>query len=97
MVKEGRLHAQLQILQGDIALAHGDALAAGGDQTRSVEEWRKAAGSFVVVSQIFVDPEITPEAAHKAAKALEKIGEQAKADALRKQLKSKYPAYQPKD
>ena len=97
MVKEGRLHAQLQILQGDIALAHGDALEASGDHVRALEVWRKAAGSFVVVSQIFVDPEITPEAAHKAAKALEKIGEQAKADALRKQLKSKYPAYQPKD
>lgn len=96
MVKEGRMHAQLQLLQGDIALAHGDAYAAANDQANATNEWKKAAGNFVVVSQIFVDPEITPEAADKAARALEKIGEKAKADALRKQLKAKYPAYQPK-
>lgn len=95
-VKEGRLHAQLQMLQGDIALAHGDSLSAGGDQVRAMDEWKKAAGNFVVVSQMFVDIEITPEAADKAATALDKIGEKAKAEALRKQLKAKYPSYEPK-
>ncbi len=96
MVKEGRLHAQLQLLQGDIALAHGDAYAATGDKVNAQVEWKKAAGGYVVVSQIFVDPEITPEAAYKAANALEKIGEKAKAENLRKQLASKYPSYKAK-
>lgn len=94
MVKEGRLHAQLQMLQGDIAEARGDAFETAGDHAKAMEQWRKAAGGFVVVSQIFVDPEITPEAATKAARTLEKIGEKAKADALRKELKSKYPNYE---
>ena len=93
-VHEGRLKAQLQMLQGDIALAHGDSYAAAGDQANAMDQWKKAAGNFVVVSQIFVDPEITPEAADKAAEALEKIGEKAKAEGLRKQLKSKYPNYE---
>ena len=96
MVKEGRLHALLQMLQGDIALARGDSLAKANDQTKAMEEWQKAARNFVVVSQIFVDPEITPEAADKAIHALEKIGDKAKADALRKQLKAKYPNYEAK-
>lgn len=96
MVKEGRLHAQLQLLQGDIAYTHGNAYAAAGDKVNAQVEWKKAAGSFVVVSQIFVDPEITPEAADKAANALEKIGEKAKAESLRKQLATKYPNYKAK-
>jgi tetratricopeptide (TPR) repeat protein len=95
MVKEGRLHAQLQMLQGDIALARGDASETAGDHAKATEEWKKAAGNFVVVSQIFVDPEITPEAAYKATIALEKIGEKAKAEGLRKQLKTKYPNFKP--
>ncbi len=97
MVKEGRLHAQLQMLQGDIAEARGDAYEASGDHARALEEWKKAAGNFVVVSQIFVDPAITPEAAYKAVRTLDKIGENAKAEALRKQLKAKYPNFKPKE
>ena len=95
-VKIGRLNGQLQILQGDICDAHGDAYAAGGEAAKAQVEWKKAAGSYVVVSQIFADPEITPEAAHKAADVLDKIGEKEKAEALRKQLKQKYPDFQPK-
>jgi tetratricopeptide (TPR) repeat protein len=97
MVKEGRLHAQLQMLQGDIAMARGDASEKAGDHAKAMEAWKKAAGNFVVVSQIFVDPEITPEAAYKAIQALDKIGENAKAEALRKQLKAKYPNYEPQE
>jgi TolA-binding protein len=95
MVKEGQLHAQLQMLQGDIAEARGDAYAKAGDQPKAMEEWKKAAGNFVVVSQIFVDPAITPEALFKAIRVLEKIGDKAKAEKLRNQLNSKYPNYQP--
>jgi TolA-binding protein len=85
------------MLQGDIAEARGNAYEKAGDPAKAQEEWRKAAGSFVVVSQIFVDPEITPEAAYKAVRVLDKIGEKSKAEALRKQLQAKYPNYKPAD
>lgn len=96
MGQQGRLRAQLQILEGDIADAHGDALAKLGDPDSAKKEWQKSAGSYVVISQIFVDPEITPEALTKASLVLEKLGDQTKADALRKQLASKYPSYKSK-
>ena len=96
MGHEGRLRAQLQILQGDIANGHGDALAKAGDPNAAKAEWQKSAGSYVVISQIFVDPEITPEALSKAVAVLEKMGDAAKAEALRKQLTSKYPDYKSK-
>ncbi len=96
-VKEGQLKARLQILQGDIADAYGDTLASGGEKDKALVEWKKAAGSYIVISQIMVDPEITPEAAFKAALVLDKIGEKEKAEALRAQLKTKYPDYRPKD
>jgi len=95
-VKEGRLHARLQLLQGDIAKARGDALEEAGDHPNAVNAWRKAAGNYVVVSQIFVDPAITPEALDKAAEILEKLGEKDKAESLRKMLEQKYPNYQRK-
>lgn len=96
-VKEGRLKAKLQILQGDIANAHGDSLAASGDKPNATAEWKKAAGSYIVISQFMVDPEITPEAAYKAIQVLDKIGEKEKAEALRAELKLKYPNYRPKE
>ncbi len=92
-VKEGKIHAQLQLLQGDIALAHGDSLAAANEKASAIVEWKKAAGNYVVVSQIFVDPQITPEALEKSASVLEKLGEKEKAESLRKQLAGKYPNY----
>lgn len=92
-VKEGKIRARLQLLQGDIALAHGDALVATNEKNAAITEWKKAAGNYVVVSQIFVDPQITPEALDKSAKVLSKLGEKDKADSLSKQLASKYPNY----
>lgn len=96
MGQQGRLRAQLQILEGDVAKAHGDALDRSADAANATKEWQKAAGSYVVISQIFVDPEITPEALSKAISVLEKLGDTAKAEALRKQLNAKYPDYKPK-
>jgi len=95
-VKEGRLHARLQLLQGDVAKARGDALEEAGDHTNAVTAWRKAAGNYVVVSQIFVDPAITPQALDKGAEILEKLGEKDKAESLRKMLSQKYPNYKRK-
>ena len=96
-VKEGRLNARLQILRGDIADALGDSYAEKGEQDKALTNWKEAAGNYIVISQFFVDPEITPESAYKAAAVLDKIGEKEKAQALREQLKAKYPDYKPKD
>ncbi|RBP47223.1 tetratricopeptide repeat protein [Roseimicrobium gellanilyticum] len=96
-VKEGRLNARLQILRGDIADAQGDAYSKNGEEEKAKASWKDSAGNYIVISQFFVDPEITPEAAYKAARVLEKIGETEKAQALRDQLKAKYPDYKPKE
>ncbi len=96
IMKEGKIHAQLELLQGDIAMAHGDALANAGDSARAIMEWKTAAGNFVVVSQIYGDPELTPEALDKAVRALDKLGEKEKSASLRKQLTTKYPNYKGK-
>ncbi len=93
VVKEGRIHAQLAMLQGDIAMARGDALANAGDNAKAITAWKTAAGNYVVVSQIYGDPELTPEALDKAARVLDKLGEKGKAGSMRSQLATKYPSY----
>ena len=95
-VKDGKLQAQLLIQEGDILTAQGDALAKGGDDAAGRAKWIEAAGKYVVPSQVFVDPVITPEALSKAAHALEKAGELEKSNELRKQLRERYPGYAPK-
>lgn len=96
IMKEGKIHAQLELLQGDIAMARGDSLASGGDNTGAVKQWKAAAGNFVVVSQIYGDPELTPQALDKAVRALDKLGEKEKSANLRSQLTTKYPNYKGK-
>lgn len=77
--KEGRTNAETRILLGDIAAAAGD-----------LEE---AAKEYLVVSQIFMDPEVTPKALAKAVDAYRTLGNQAKAQDLTQQLSSAYPNY----
>lgn len=95
IVKAGKLQAQLLIQEGDIFYEEGEKLAKKGDNVAAVQKWQAAAGKFVVPSQIFVDPQITPEALFKAARALDRAGETNKAEELLKQLKAKYPEYRP--
>ena len=92
-VKDGKLQAQLMIQEGDILTAQGDALGKASDAAGARAKWTEAAGKYVVPSQVFVDPVITPEALSKAADVLEKAGENAKAEDLRKQLRERYPDY----
>jgi TolA-binding protein len=79
-LKEGRTNAEARLLLGDIAAGQGDQAA--------------AAREYLVVSQIFVDPEITPLALSKAAESFRKTGDTAKADELEAQLKSGFPNFQ---
>ena len=95
--RQGKLHGQLSLLEGDINQAMGDELEAKGDHAGAVEKWKLAAGNYVVVSQTFVDPELTPAALEKLIEILEKMGDHLKADSFRSQLQSKYPDYKSKD
>ncbi len=97
LVKDGKLQAELLILEGDIFAAQGDKLAASGDQAGAVEKWKAAAAKYAVPSQFYEDPEVTPEALYKAAQALKKAGDEAQANQMLQQLKQRYPKYQPKN
>ncbi|MFC5456194.1 tetratricopeptide repeat protein [Prosthecobacter fluviatilis] len=96
VVKDGRLQAELLILEGDIYAAQGDKLAAEGQKEAAMVKWKDAAAKYAVPSQFFDDPDVTPNALHKAAQVLEKAGDSAKAKQMLQQLQQRYPKYQPK-
>lgn len=77
--KEGRTNAEARLLLGDIA-------AAAGNLSEAVKD-------YLVVSQIFMDPEITPKALTKAINAYRTLGDQAKAQELTQELSRSYPNY----
>jgi tetratricopeptide (TPR) repeat protein len=77
--KEGRTNAEARLLLGDIARAEGD--------------FAGAAREYMVVSQIFADPEVTPEALFKGAAAFREAGEENKALQLERQLHKNYPEF----
>ncbi len=79
--KEGRTNAESRLLLGDIAAAAG--------------KLEDAAKEYIVVSQIFTDPEITPKALSKAIQAFRSLGDQKKIEELTKDLKASYPDYKP--
>ncbi|MBL9133098.1 MAG: tetratricopeptide repeat protein, partial [Verrucomicrobiaceae bacterium] len=95
-VKDGKLQAELLILEGDIYVAEGDKLATEGQIEAARSKWQAAGGKYAVPSQVFEDDEITPEALHKAALALDKQGNTAQAEKLRTQLQQRYPKWKPK-
>jgi len=78
--KEGRTNADARLLLGDISAAEGDL--------------EGAAREYLVVSQIFMDPEITPKALTKAINAYRSLGNQTKAQELAQELSSAYPNYE---
>lgn len=96
VVKDGKLQAELLILEGDIFSSQGDKLATEGQQAAAVEKWKAGAAKYAVPSQFFEDPDVTPDALFKAAKALEKAGDAAQAKQMLQQLQQRYPKYQPK-
>ena len=78
--KEGRTNAEARILLGDIAAANGNLADAARD--------------YLVVSQIFYDPEVTPKALAKAANAYLSLGNRDKAEQLQQELSLKFPNYE---
>jgi tetratricopeptide (TPR) repeat protein len=91
--KDGKPQALLLILQGDILMALGDKLTASGQGGAAGSKYTAAAGKFMIPAQFFDDDEITPESLDKAAAALEKSGQAAKAGEFRKLLKERYPSF----
>lgn len=79
--KEGRTNAEARLLLGDIGAANGN-----------LEE---AAREYLVVSQIFTDPEVTPKALSKAINAYQSLGNRDKAQELQNELSSQFPGYTP--
>ncbi|MEM6916076.1 MAG: tetratricopeptide repeat protein, partial [Verrucomicrobiota bacterium] len=77
--KEGRTNAEARLLLGDIGAAEGN-----------LEE---AARDYLVVSQIFSDPEVTPKALAKAINAYQLLGNRDRAQELQSQLSSQFPNY----
>lgn len=96
VVKDGKLQAELLILEGDIFSAQGDKLAADGQKEAAIEKWKAAAAKYAVPSQFYEDPDVTPDALYKAAKALQKAGDEEAAGKMLQQLQKRYPKYQPK-
>ena len=94
-IKAGRLHADLLIQEGDVYFARALELDKQGKASAAKEEFRGAAAKYIVPSQFFVDPVITPLAAWKTILALEKAGDVDRSNQLRKELASKYPNYTP--
>ena len=77
--KEGRVNAQIRMMKGDLAAAQGN--------------HKEAADAYWLVSEIFSDPDITPQALAKAAAAYEKAGQKKDAEEARRLLEEKYPKF----
>lgn len=77
--KEGRTNAEARLLLGDIGAAEGN-----------LEE---AAREYLVVSQIFSDPEVTPRALAKAINAYQSLGNRDRAQELQDELSRQFPNF----
>ncbi|MDB4662573.1 tetratricopeptide repeat protein [Verrucomicrobiales bacterium] len=77
--KEGRTNAEARLLMGDIAFAQAD--------------FGAAAREYLVLSQIYVDNELTPLALLKATDAYTKSGDAEKAGKIAAQLKADFPDF----
>ena len=79
--RQGRINAQLYILSGDVEMARG--------------KYSEALAAYIVPSQMFVDPKISPEAIYKSIQALTKMDKASDAAELQKQLEDQFPSYKP--
>ncbi len=75
----GTLNGEALIMKGNIHFASGD--------------FCEAAKRYASVVLTYLDPRITPEAMHRAAKAYELCGDRGKAESIRGDLAKEYPSY----
>ena len=76
---EGRVNAQARLLAGDVEMERN--------------QFEDAGKAFMSVALLYDDPEITPQALAKAAKAYQKAGKPDEAQRASAQLHQKYPDY----
>ncbi len=76
---EGRVNAQARLLAGEVEMER--------------QQFDEAGKVFMSVALLYDDPEITPQALDKAAKAYQKAGKSAAAEEAKTQLRQKYPDY----
>lgn len=94
MQNEGRVNAQLRVVQGDVARARARIAASEGRHEDARASLQEAAGRYIIVSQIWLeDPEVTPEALEKAAITLNELGQTEQADSMIDLLRERFPDY----
>ena len=76
---EGRVNAQARLLAGEVEMER--------------QQFEEAGKAFMSVALLYDDPEITPQALAKAAKAYQKAGKPDEAERASAQLHQKYPDY----
>jgi len=76
---EGRVNAQARLLAGEVEMER--------------QQFEGAGKAFMSVALLYDDPEITPQALAKAAKAYEKAGKSNEAERAKSELRQKYPDY----
>ncbi|MEO7724565.1 MAG: tetratricopeptide repeat protein, partial [Chthoniobacterales bacterium] len=76
---EGRVNAQARLLAGEVEMER--------------EQFEAAGKAFMSVALLYDDPEITPQALARAAKAYQKAGKAEEAERVNTQLHQKYPDY----
>ena len=76
---EGRVNAEARLLAGDVEMER--------------QQFEDAGKTFMSVALLYDDPEITPQALAKAAKAYQKAGKPVEAGRASDQLHQKYPDY----
>ncbi|MGI8891598.1 MAG: tetratricopeptide repeat protein [Chthoniobacterales bacterium] len=76
---EGRVNAQARLLAGDVEVERQD--------------FEEAGKTFMSVALLYDDPEITPQALAKAAKAYQKAGKSVQAERASSELHQKYPDF----
>ena len=77
--KQGRTNALIRMHLGDIAMSR--------------QLYDDAAREYIIISEIFLDPELTPRAMSKAADAVEKAGNTEKAESIRANLRVQFPNF----
>ena len=77
--KEGRTNAEARILMGDVSAVEGDL--------------ESAAREYLIVSQIFMDQNVTPIALTKAINAYLSLGKKEQAQKLSEQLRQAFPDF----
>ena len=78
---QGRINAEARILLGEIAMAN--------------QNYDEAAKSFLSVAVLYEDVRLTPKALDSAIQAYQKVGNSAEVTRLQKELRQRYPNYEP--